>query len=132
MSIRRSCAFCAVRARALCCKLPKEQLSRLNRIAYQRRYNGGQFIMGAGQRQDWFATVLSGVVKLTRTMCDGRQQIVGLQFPSDLLGRPFSDASPSSVHQNALPDLLRIDPHRHRAAAGSFADRTCCFAQPPS
>ncbi len=38
---------------------------------------------------DWFANVLSGVIKLTKTMPDGRQQIVELLFPSDFLGRPF-------------------------------------------
>lgn len=111
MSMRRSCAICAVRARALCSKLPKEQLSRLNRIAYQRRYNGGQFIMGAGQRQDWFATVLSGVVKLTKTMADGRHQIVGLLFASDLLGRPFGSGSPYTAEAATAVELCCLDRH---------------------
>ena len=94
MSTRRSCAVCAVRASAICCTLPRDQLSRLNRVSYQRQYAAGQFIAGADQRQDWFATVLSGVVKLTKTMSDGRQQIVGLLFASDFLGRPFGTGSP--------------------------------------
>ena len=93
MSSRRSCALCAVRQDALCGALAKEQLPGVNRIAYRRRYDAGQFILGAGQRQDWCATVLSGVVKLTKTLPDGRQQIVGLLFPSDLLGRPFAPSS---------------------------------------
>ena len=43
--------------------------------------------------EDWFANVLSGVVKLTKTLADGRQQIVELLFPSDFLGRPFKAGS---------------------------------------
>ena len=33
--------------------------------------------------------MIKGVVKLTKLMADGRQQIVGLQFSPDFLGRPF-------------------------------------------
>lgn len=34
--------------------------------------------------------MLSGVVKLTKTSRDGRQQIVGMQFAPDFMGRPFT------------------------------------------
>jgi CRP/FNR family transcriptional regulator len=109
MSKRLSCAICGVRERALCGALPHEQLPRLNRRACQRHYQAGQFIAAAGQRQDWVGTVLSGVVKLTRTMCDGRQQIVGLLFPSDLLGRPFSDASPFGAEAATPVELCCLE-----------------------
>jgi CRP/FNR family transcriptional regulator len=109
MSKRLSCAICEVRDRALCGALAREQLPRLNRRACQRHYQTGQFISAAGQRQDWLATVLSGVVKLTRTMCDGRQQIVGLLFPSDLLGRPFSEASPFGAEAATPVELCCLE-----------------------
>jgi CRP/FNR family transcriptional regulator, anaerobic regulatory protein len=92
MSKRPSCAICAVRRGALCGTLEVEQLPRLNRVTFQKQYCAGQFIAGAGQREDWFATILSGVVKLIKTMSDGRQQIVSLLFASDFLGRPFGRA----------------------------------------
>ena len=34
-------------------------------------------------------TAFNSVVKLTKSLSDGRQQIVGLQFAPDFLGRPF-------------------------------------------
>ena len=49
------------------------------------------------------------MVKLTRTMCDGRQQIVGLLFPSDLLGRPFSDASPFGAEAATPVELCCLE-----------------------
>jgi CRP/FNR family transcriptional regulator len=38
--------------------------------------------------------VLSGTIKLTKTLPDGRQQIVGLLFPPDFLGRAYSRSNP--------------------------------------
>jgi CRP/FNR family transcriptional regulator len=42
----------------------------------------------------FFANVISGTIKLTKTIMDGRQQIVGLLFPPDFLGRAFSRSNP--------------------------------------
>lgn len=106
---RRACAVCAVREHALCGAVPRDLLPRLNRMTCGRRYEAGQFIAGAGQRQDWFATVLSGVVKLSKAMADGRQQIVGLLFPSDFLGRPFAACSPYGAEAATAVELCCID-----------------------
>jgi CRP/FNR family transcriptional regulator len=78
-----------VRDTALCRVLTTEQLARLNRRSYRRSYPAGQMIAGATATVDWCATVLSGVVKLSKTLSDGRQQIVALLFPGDFLGRPY-------------------------------------------
>ena len=40
-----------------------------------------------------YANLLQGVVRLSKMLADGRQQIVGLQFPPDFIGRPFGDES---------------------------------------
>ncbi|WP_146604820.1 Crp/Fnr family transcriptional regulator, partial [Rhodoplanes roseus] len=40
-----------------------------------------------------YSNVLAGVVKLSKMLPDGRQQIVGLQFAPDFVGRPFSPES---------------------------------------
>ena len=38
-----------------------------------------------------YSNIIGGVVKLTKLMSDGREQIVGLQFAPDFLGRPFAE-----------------------------------------
>ena len=43
------------------------------------------------------ANILSGVVKLSKLTADGRQQIVGLQFAPDFIGRPFARQSDVTV-----------------------------------
>lgn len=50
--------------------------------------------MGDAETVESYSNVLAGVVKLTKSLSDGRQQIVGLQFAPDFLGRPFKSESP--------------------------------------
>jgi len=45
--------------------------------------------MAPGETVEHYSNILGGVVKLSKLLSDGRQQIVGLQFAPDFLGRPF-------------------------------------------
>jgi len=54
----------------------------------------GQTILGEGEANTIFANIVSGVVKLTKTLDDGRQHIIGLLFASDFLGRAFRRDNP--------------------------------------
>ena len=94
MQRRVACIDCAVRESALCKVLSPEHLTKLNRHSHHKRYPVGQVIAGMSAGEDWCATIVSGVIKLTNSLPDGRQQIVGLLFPADFLGRPFKTTSP--------------------------------------
>jgi len=89
-----SCDTCAVRHRALCSALSPEELGRLSKISHRRTFDAGETILSDDENPDYFANIVSGVVKLTKVLADGRQQIVGLQFSSDFLGRPLRARSP--------------------------------------
>lgn len=41
--------------------------------------------------------MIDGVLKLTTSTEDGREQIVGVAYPSDFIGRPFGQTSKASV-----------------------------------
>ncbi len=88
------CESCAIRDQAVCRGLTSEELAKLNRIARRRHIPAGQLIFGEGEPRDFFGNVVSGVVKLTKTLANGRQHIVGLLFPPDFLGRAFRDENP--------------------------------------
>ncbi len=96
------CDTCAVRHKAICAVLSKEELHDLNRIARQRIVPVGQVISGGGD-DVVFANIVSGVIKLTKTLSDGRQQIVGLQFPPDFLGRTYG--KPGTYFAEAATDV---------------------------
>ena len=74
-----------------------ETLCALERIASIREYPAGSTIIPAGDPAGIVGTVLSGIVKLTKILPDGRMQVVGLLFPSDFIGRAFSEAWPFSA-----------------------------------
>lgn len=60
-----------------------------------RNYAHGEAIWGEQDEAQTFAIVVSGIVKLTKMLADGRQQIVGLMFPGSCLGRAYSDTQHS-------------------------------------
>jgi CRP/FNR family transcriptional regulator len=99
------CRDCAVRDDALCGAVPLEELTQLNRNAHRKRYRPGSVILASGERPDWHANIISGVVKLTLALPDGRQQIVGLLFAADFLGRPFKDIAPYTAEAATVVEL---------------------------
>lgn len=83
------CASCEARHRGICAALDAAQLIALARSSHKHRAGEGEELVGEAENIESYSNVLSGVVKLTKTLSDGRQQIVGLRFASDFLGRPF-------------------------------------------
>ncbi|KAA3448374.1 transcriptional regulator [Mesorhizobium sp. SARCC-RB16n] len=87
------CQSCEVRDRGLCGALEPNQLADLAKTSSRHSIPPGTELVGDAETIESYSNVLSGVVKLTKGLWDGRQQIVGLQFPPDFLGRPFKSES---------------------------------------
>lgn len=83
------CLACEARHRGVCGALSTDQLINLNKQSTRKLVEPGVELIGECQEAGSYANIISGVVKLTKMMVDGRQQIVGLQFAPDFLGRPF-------------------------------------------
>jgi CRP/FNR family transcriptional regulator len=93
-ALPKHCDVCTIRRRSICGALSPDEIEAMNQIAHRRHCEAGTVIMHEGEQQDCFGNVLGGVLKLTKTMTDGRQHIVGLLFPSDFLGRAMRGESP--------------------------------------
>lgn len=91
------CMSCEVRHGGICHSMSAHQLAEMNRIGRRRTIEPGVEVHSQGEPMRAYANIMSGVVKLTKVMADGRQQIVGLQFPSDFVGQPFSEESSLSA-----------------------------------
>ncbi|WP_128291122.1 Crp/Fnr family transcriptional regulator [Afifella aestuarii] len=87
------CRACKARNRGICGALNASQLSELTRRAHRQVVEPGKTLLDAEQPTSNYSNVLAGVVKLSKMLPDGRQQIVGLQFAPDFVGRPFSPES---------------------------------------
>lgn len=91
------CRSCEARHGGVCGALSAEQLLELSKHSTRKRLDAGTEVVGQGEETCSCSNIMRGVVKLTRMMPDGRQQIVGLQFAPDFLGRPFATESPHSA-----------------------------------
>ena len=91
---RERCADCAIRHRAVCTYCSTSELDILDAIKTYRNFAPGQEIVAAGEETSFLGSVVEGVVSLSKTMADGRRQMVGLMFASDFIGRPMSPIAP--------------------------------------
>ncbi len=97
-----SCETCDIRRTAICCSLDSAGLAALGRLGRKMRLNAGQTLVWEGDESVVVGNVLSGMLKLSTVTGDGREQIVGIVYPSDFIGRPFGKDSQHSV--TALTD----------------------------
>jgi CRP/FNR family transcriptional regulator len=80
------CGACPIRERAVCAYSSASDLEALDAIKTYRDYAPGREILAAGEQWGLVGSVVRGVVKLTKTLADGRTQMVGLLFPGDFVG----------------------------------------------
>ena len=97
------CRACEARHQGVCGALNDDQLVTLAKSSSKHRVEAGSELIGDSESIEHFSNILGGAVKLTKTLSDGRQQIVGLQFAPDFLGRPFR--SESAVSAVAATDV---------------------------
>ncbi|MGF1476020.1 MAG: Crp/Fnr family transcriptional regulator [Geminicoccaceae bacterium] len=88
--------------------LTADELKRLNAIARSQYLPPRASIMTVGEPIDAVANIVAGVVKLTKSMADGREQIVGLMFPGDFLGRPFDKLASHNAEAATDVELCRF------------------------
>lgn len=110
--LSQRCGDCPIRHKAVCARCDAAELAELDKIKNYRSFQAGQTIAWAGDPLDFVASVVQGVAKLTRTLEDGRTQMVGMLLPSDFLGRPGREKAAYTV--TAVTDVTM-----------------CCFRRKP-
>ena len=97
-----SCDLCVVRNRAICAALDQHEVEALNAIGRRRKLAVGEALLWEGDEAVVVANVIEGVLKLSAGTEDGREQILGMAYPSDFIGRPFGGGGGHGV--TALTD----------------------------
>lgn len=69
--------------------LPDDTLQELRRICRVRTFEPGQLIADAGDELDFIGCVQSGILRMQKTLPDGRCHIVGLLVEGDMFGRVY-------------------------------------------
>ncbi len=88
---RVKCSECPIRHRAVCARCDDSELDKLEKIKSYRSFKSGQTIIWRGDDLTHVSSVVSGIATLSKTLDDGRMQMVGLLLPSDFIGRPGRD-----------------------------------------
>src|SRR6476660_1918363 len=70
-----------------------------------------------------------GALKLTKTLANGRQQIVGLQFAPDFVGRLHQDESPVRVEACSDVEICSVTRNALRRCSKKIrpSKRDCCI-----
>jgi CRP/FNR family transcriptional regulator len=97
-----NCDFCIVRNRAICVALDVKEVEVLSSIGRRRTLTAGESLIWSGEDSVLVANVIEGVLKLSSGTADGREQIVGVVYASEFIGRPFGGTSAQDV--TALTD----------------------------
>ena len=92
-----NCDHCVVRNRAICAGLDSDEVAALSTIGRRRHLAPGESLIWEGEESLLVANVIEGVLKLSTGTEDGREQIVGVVYPSDFIGRPFGGTTSHGV-----------------------------------
>ncbi|MGB1264238.1 MAG: transcriptional regulator FnrL [Nereida ignava] len=85
------CSECPIRHRAVCAKCDTDELLTLEGMKSYRTFKAGETILWRGEKLEYVASLVQGVASLSKTLEDGRTQMVGLLLASDFIGRPGRD-----------------------------------------
>lgn len=95
--VMSACETCVVRNRAICSALDNREINALNQLGRRRTVGAGEPLIWEDDDSLLVANVIEGVLKLVTSTEDGREQIVGVAYPSDFIGRPFGHTTKASV-----------------------------------
>jgi CRP/FNR family transcriptional regulator, anaerobic regulatory protein len=81
------CDRCHARSLGICRVLNREVCAQLGQMSRRKTYSPHAVIFRDGDQANQYFTVVSGIVKLVKTLADGHQHIIGLVYPSDFVGQ---------------------------------------------
>jgi len=100
-----ACESCAVRAKSVVAGVPDEKLPAFRSCSEIAAYRARQVVFHEGAPAAGLWAVCRGVVKVYHSDRFGRQHILGIAHPGDVLGEvPLDQREPYSVSAEALTD----------------------------
>lgn len=103
------CVSCALRNQSFCGEARGAAFEELAQISQIRTYEAGETIVVQGANSDRVGRVLRGVLKIVKSLPDGRDQIIGLTHPSEFFGRLYSASSDYSIEAATDVTLCMIE-----------------------
>ena len=93
----QSCTQCPIREISVCHSLSADKLDELSRTGRRQTLAAGQTLMWQGDEAVLVGNVIDGTMKLAVSSPDGRDQMLGIAYPGDFIGRAFGSRNLHSV-----------------------------------
>jgi len=90
LGIRARCDNCQVRRDGICAALDIDARAELLEFSRRKIIPAHHAIFRDGDAAGYYYNITSGIVKLVKTLADGRQHIVGLLYPADFMGQSLN------------------------------------------
>lgn len=108
----RACVFGMIADLA---ELPQDIREKLNKICQLRPFDQGQIIAHPGEVSDLVGFVAEGILRMQKTLPDGRQHVVGLLVAGDVFGRVFDGAMQFSIEAATEAKVFLFPRHAFEA-----------------
>lgn len=106
---RTACSDCPIRHRAVCAECDTDELAILEMIKSYVTIPKGGTIAATGEPLEHLSSIVSGCATISKTLVDGRRQMVGLLLPSDFIGRPGRDTVTFDIEAVSDVTLCRFE-----------------------
>ena len=113
------CQSCAVRDQSICAVLSDEELREISKITTAVELAKGATVFFEGDENTYLFNILSGAVRLSKLLYDGRRQVTGFLFPGDFLGLSVAETYAYSAETLCETSLCRFN----RASLIKLLDR---------
>jgi CRP/FNR family transcriptional regulator len=114
------CALCEARAVSICDAIEEPHLRDLARATTTMEVAPGEVFRHEGDPPDYLFNIVSGAVKLSKLLADGRRQIVGFLTVGDFVGFGRPHAAPASAEAITAVRLCRFERNRFRALLDAY------------
>lgn len=114
------CGACTVRAKSFCGAIPARGLDNLTRSRRLVRFDRRQTIVTEGEPAVSFFSIVSGAVKLCRSLSDGRTQIIGFRFPGDFFAISDAENYTTTVEALTFAEVCRFSRSRMKRLVQTF------------
>lgn len=102
------CQNCEVRDKAICAALNDDELRELSAIATAVKQRAGGTVFYEGDDSTYLFNVVTGAIRLSKLLPDGRRLITGFLFPGDFLGLSVSDTYAYTAETLTKASLCRF------------------------
>ena len=103
------CQTCEVRDQSICAVLSDDELRELSKISTAVELTKGATVFYEGDENTCLFNVVSGAVRLSKLLPDGRRQVTGFLFPGDFIGLSVADQYAYTAEAITQTNLCRFD-----------------------